>query len=55
MLLIQISFLGCPAVGDGGIVENIVEIYRCRNMRRASVAHSRLMEELFVCVGAGGS
>ena len=31
MLLIQISFLGCPAVGDGEIAENVVEMYRRRN------------------------
>ena len=43
MLLIQISFLGCPVVGDGEIAENVVEMYRRRNMRRVSVVHSRLM------------
>ena len=51
MLLIQISFLGCPAVGDGEIAENIVEMYRCRNMRRVSEVTCKG----WLYVGAGSS
>ena len=53
MLLIQIIFLGCPAVGDGEIAENIVEKYRCRNMPK-EVWRIPASCKSCLYVGAGG-